>query len=530
ERAPAMDRWLAEQCDYLLDYEVHRFNVIRPIAYTNWPTLDPMVHPTEATTDEEIAIRERLQRPAKLTREYDNDAIGLDANLVRPTAANPAGWFASYHAYPYYPDFMLYDPGYNRARSSEGRSNYFGYLADLKRYHRGIPVVIAEYGVPSSRGKAHFQPQGWDHGGHDEAGMARVDARLTREIHQSGAAGGILFAWIDEWFKKNWVVADLEIPQENTRQWHNVMDAEQNYGVLGMDPGSRDRVPVLGGDPARWISGQVLSRVPDATRAAPGALIVRSDEAYVYLAVSFPGLRGRGFPWDSSGIELAFDTHLPRVGQHRIAGVPAELEPGFEFLVRLGGPRNGEIRVLPEYNPYGGAPDSSGDDLGRFYHRPVTIRDRADGVFDSMYVTINRARYGRDGTFFPARGYNRGVLRYGNAVASTLSDWYYDSAAGLLELRIPWMLLNVTDPSTRRVLYETTPGDSFGTATAGEWHIGVVVTDRRGASVAALPGLDTGWKLSAFNGWRWDSWATPRYHEHLKPAYEAMRRTWAAMQ
>jgi hypothetical protein len=126
ERAPAMDRWLAEQCDSLLDYEVRRFNTLRPIAYTNWPTLDPLTHPTEATTEEEIAIRERLHRPANLSHEYDNDAIGLDANLVRPTAANPAGWFASYHAYPYYPDFMLYDPGYSRARSSLGRSNYFG--------------------------------------------------------------------------------------------------------------------------------------------------------------------------------------------------------------------------------------------------------------------------------------------------------------------------------------------------------------------------------------------------------------------
>ena len=43
-RAPAMEVWMAEQCDYLLGYEVDRYNAIRPIAYTNWPTLDPL-HP-----------------------------------------------------------------------------------------------------------------------------------------------------------------------------------------------------------------------------------------------------------------------------------------------------------------------------------------------------------------------------------------------------------------------------------------------------------------------------------------------------
>lgn len=528
EPAPAMDRWMAEQCDYLLDYEVRRFNTLRPIAYTNWPTLDPLTHPTEATTREEMAWRERKGRPSTIALEYENDVIGLDANLVRPTAANPAGWFASYHAYPYYPDFMLYDPTYNHARSSLGRSNYFGYLTALKRHHRNIPVVIAEYGVPSSRGKAHFQPQGWDHGGHDEAAMARIDARLTREIRESGAAGGILFAWIDEWFKKNWVVVDLEIPQENTRQWHNVMDAEQNYGVLGMYAGRATATPILGGSPELWTNGEVLSRNPDASGAAPGLLTVKSDESYVYLSVSFPGLKGRSFPWDSSNVELAFDTYLERRGQN----FSASHEPGFEFLVRLQGPGDAELQVLPSYNPYGPAPDSSGDDLGRFYHRPVTILGNSNGVFDSMYVTINRARYARNGQFFAARGYNRGRLSFGTEVKSTLSDWYYDSAAGLLELRIPWMLLNVTDPSTATLLYETEPGESFGTAHADGWHIGVIVNYwQPGRPSAALPALDNDgkWKLSAFTTWQWKTWDTPTYHERLKPAYDAMRRTWAAM-
>ena len=74
--------------------------------------------------------------------------------LVRATPANPAGWFASYHAYPYYPDFMNLDPGYAAARSSFGQSNYFGYLRDLQRHHAGVPLLISEYGVPSSRGNS----------------------------------------------------------------------------------------------------------------------------------------------------------------------------------------------------------------------------------------------------------------------------------------------------------------------------------------------------------------------------------------
>ena len=105
--APAVDVWMAEQCDYLLAYEQRRFNALRPVAYTNWPSLDPLYHVTEPTGREERAWRDAVGRTVPADpKEYENDAIGLDAMLVRPTAANPAGWFASYHAYPYYPDFM----------------------------------------------------------------------------------------------------------------------------------------------------------------------------------------------------------------------------------------------------------------------------------------------------------------------------------------------------------------------------------------------------------------------------------------
>jgi hypothetical protein len=137
----------------MLSYEVDTYNTLRPIAYTNWPTLDPLDHPTEATTHEEAYWRKRSGRRSTAKKlEYENDAVGLDPNLVRATAMNSAGWFASYHAYPYYPDFMNLDPGYRRARSSEGPSNYFGYLQALIAHHESMPTLIAEYGVPSSRG------------------------------------------------------------------------------------------------------------------------------------------------------------------------------------------------------------------------------------------------------------------------------------------------------------------------------------------------------------------------------------------
>jgi hypothetical protein len=526
-QGPAMDLWLAQQCDLMLAYEVDTYNALRPIAYTNWPTLDPLRHPTEATTAEEARWRQGSGRRSEAKKiEYENDAIGIDANLVEPTPANSAGWFASYHAYPYYPDFMMLDRGYRNARSAQGPSSYFGYLRELVAHHAAMPTVISEYGVPSSRGVAHLHPQGWSHGGHDELGMAAIDARLTREIREAGAAGSILFAWLDEWFKKTWVVIDYEIPLDNTRLWHNVMDAEQNYGILGQYAGDSQTTPRLGGNVAPWLA---LASVQAADTSRPGPRRIRAgaDESFCYLAVE---LQPGKFPWDSLGIQLALDTYQTRKGQHRLLRSRVRSEIGFEFLIDLVNPGIATMKVTPDYNRHDSRLDPvTGDDFGRFFRRPVVTRDRDDGRFDSLYVIVNRARFGRDGTFYPAQGYDRGRLRHGTEAASTLADWYLDERAGLLELRIPWDLLNITDPSTRTLLFDRDTEGEYGRATAEDFHIGVLLYRKGGqpAVAGALPALDGGkWQAGAFNPWRWRGWTEPRSHGRLKPVYDSLRMLW----
>lgn len=518
KQAPAMERWLARIADGMLAHEFEQYHALRPIAWTNWPTLDPLTHPTEATGAEERVLREQAGRPlARATLEYDNDLLGLDANLVQPTPTNPAGVFASYHAYPYYPDFMNQDPGYSRARSREGRSNYAGYLRELVRHHAGMPVVIAEYGVPSSRGNAHLQAQGFDHGGHDEAAQARIDARLTRELHQTGTAGGILFAWIDEWFKKNWMVIDFEIPLENTRRWHNVMDAEQHYGLLAMTAGDSATRPVLGGDPERWRDMPLVTRAGPVSGHGAG-LRVSSDESFLYLAVE----PGRRFDWSRHGLEIGISTWRDSVGQHRLPRSGFESHLGFEFLLDLPMEGDSRMKVLPDYKRYVPLSDSTpGDDMGRFLRRPAVVVDRRDGRFDPMMVVTNRARYGRDGTFFPAMEVDRGKLAQGSEAESTANDWYADKTAGLVEIRIPWDLLNVTDPSSRTLLMDPGLAGTVGTVTARDFRfVGVTYDRATGTPVTFIDGS---------LGWRWSEWEEPEWHMRVKPVYDSMRTTWKAL-
>src|SRR5690606_35897868 len=68
-----------------------------------------------------------------------------------------------------------------------------------------------------------------------EQEMADIDRRLTLELAEAGMAGGALFAWIDEWFKQNWVALEFELPQERNRLWYNRLDAEQHYGMWAVE-------------------------------------------------------------------------------------------------------------------------------------------------------------------------------------------------------------------------------------------------------------------------------------------------------
>jgi len=474
DRGTPTDVWMAEQCDYLLAYEWDAWQAARPIAYTNWPTLDPLHHPTEATQLEEQALRKRLGlAPNVRLKEYDNDIESLDAMVVRTTSANVAGYFASYHAYPYYPDFIGLDSLYGTARS-----HYLGYLLDLKRHHAGRALLVAEYGVPSSRGVAHLDADGMHHGGHDERAMAERDVRLTREIREAGLAGGILFAWLDEWFKHTWVTIDLELPAERTRLWHNVMNAEQNYGLVGLYAGDSTR-PEPGGDPERWRALTVLAE------SAGTRLRVGADPSYLYVALEGPPGGGR---WTVS---------VDR------------------FRLTLNDTADAQLFVDASYNPYlGPRAGMRPTDLDPFYNRHAAIAGRVTGggTFDSLFVATNRFRVARDGRTFPARGVNRGRLRYGRATESSLADWFVDPS-GLVEVRLPWGLLNVTDPSSRTVLKGVRdPGPFLTQVTPG---FRFTVTDPQGGRINPRP-------------YAWPVWETPVWHERLKPAYYAMQRLWGS--
>ncbi len=518
-----IEAWIAQTMDLAVSHEMRMYNAQRPVSFTNWPTLDPIGHPTEATKKEEIALLKKLGLPQEpgTVLEYDNDGMSIDANRIKPTRRMAAGMFASYHAYPYYPDFMNVDPGYLKTADHLGPSNYLGYLRELKAHHHDMPLLIAEFGVPTSRGIAHHQPQGWNHGGHNEREQGELDARMFEDIQQAGCAGGVLFSWIDEWFKKNWLVIAFEVPWDNNKNWLNILDPEQNYGLLACKPGKDGWAVTIDGEGDDWRG------VPTVAGDGAGplrSLQVTHDEAYIYMRLDVDRL-----DWDAIHYAIGIDTYGAAEGDHTMPFDLGLTTPtGMEFVVDLSGPATSRVLCDVPYDLH----------TNRFT-RPWKSQENKDGVFIEMLAETSRRRIGRDGTIYPAIVYNRSPLRYGTMDPASpqyddLVEWRDNRDEGFIELRIGWNLLNLTDPSTRQVLDDPVPprgGAGHNTTDGFRFYLAAYrAADRK--ILATLPAASTSgrFKDEGIPFYTWKPWEEPTYHTYLKKSYYILRDRLAALQ
>ena len=120
------------------------------------------------------------------------DIVSVNPNLLYTKGEmDKPGQFASYHVYPYYPDFLNYEKKYREFIDFRGqKNNYAGYLKDLHEAHR-IPILISEFGIPASRGKAHENPFGWNQGFISEDRQGEILTHLYEDILHEDMMGAL---------------------------------------------------------------------------------------------------------------------------------------------------------------------------------------------------------------------------------------------------------------------------------------------------------------------------------------------------
>jgi len=435
--------WVTQRLDSLMMFEKRGYGTVRPVGFSSWPTLDPLTHPTEQVLS---------------NSNEDNEKIDLSGLTGTDSSA---GFFISYHAYPYYPDFIVQDPLYAVEADSAGPNSFLGYLKDLKRHYEGIPLLIAEFGVPSSWGSGHLSPSGMHHGGLSEEDQGKYAIRMLDNIREAGCAGGIQFSFMDEWFKQTWITNPYS-DRQYRHLWHNITSPEENFGILSFVP------PPSPYTESASFPGQAVSGIR-----------VASDYTFFRIRIYME-------PWRHAGdtLWIALDTYEKGLGESvlpngvSIGDSEDTLRAEFALGIPLSGKR-ANLYVIPSYDVYG---------IRRLVRLDtVTSLKSDDGVWNLVRWKTN---------------YLYNLTQYiGELHVSGEEDpYHFLNAVTLfrdsLEVRIPWTLINFTAPNIRRVMHYLSREDGDG----------VVVLQQDSLSDGIALTLSLGEEIFRGERYVWDFW------------------------
>ncbi|WP_226579757.1 hypothetical protein [Halobacillus litoralis] len=470
--ADPMEYWLAQQMDFLGSYEIDKYESIRPLSFTNWVTTDNIEQPAEPLEQEDLAV--------------------IDPNHILPKGQSAAtGMFASYHVYPYYPDFLNIEEKYTEYIDHRGgRNNYAGYLKNLNDSHN-LPILIAEFGIPASRGKTHENPLGWNQGFISETEQGQIVKHLYEDILAEDLLGGLVFSWQDEWFKRTWNTMDYDNPDRRP-YWSNAQTNEQQFGLL-----SFDRLKVKLNGQNDWTDGKTLYKKKDGDLRE---MTVDHDERYVYIKTTFEDLTDKF--WEEKDYQIHFSVRPDQ-------GVETDDTPLLsDFRVTIKNKKDAEIEVAQDYDVF----------HFDYVEKLKMVDDPYEGEnFHPIRLALNKGLVRPDtGEKFPFESYETGALRFGigdpeDKGYDSLSDYFYSTDTEILELRIPWMLLNARDPSQKEFIGDLSEDGIEASQTVEGLDITSVVkekgktTDAFSSEIAAR--------------YTWERWDLPAYEERLKESY-----------
>lgn len=478
QKARPTELFFAQMLEHTIAYETRTYQMQKPVAITNWLTTDPF--------DQANDIDEA------------NRIVTIDTETIKSQDTFKSGLFNSYHIYPYYPDFLNYDPQYiTPAKEDVQVNSYRVYLKQLKAHHTG-PVIVSEFGVPTSRGITHIDThRGFNQGLVSEKEQGEMNASMLQDIYEENYAGAIIFSWQDEWFKRTWNTMDLD-EADNRAYWHDRLTNEQCFGLLSFEPGKEGEGVFLDGKVNDWDKKDLVGRAEDLS------LYMRSDAAFVYLRIHKDQL-------DLSKEELLIPIDItPRSGAYGLEGYEVTFNEGTDFIIKLTGNEEASLLVQDYY-------DASAY-LNEKPEKPEATSQHFN-VFSQ--VVLGESMFPLTGKTIPLKKVEVGKLRAGN---TNPDSGQYDSLADFIvvgdeiEMRIPWLMLQISNPGKHQVIDDFYQTDEINHITVEEMKVGISVIEE-GKMRSQLPMLP----------YRWEGWDLPVYHERLKKSYETIKKAFATI-
>ena len=493
EDASPFEALLTRLGDKIIEYETKKYKTQKLVAFSNWPTTDPFYYPERVT-------------------KFFMKCSRVDVEHIKTTDQFLSGQFASYHIYPYYPDYLTYVDDWSEFDinidvsdyQKDGVFNtYRAYLAMLTNHH-SIPVVISEFGVSTGRGMAQVDANTGRNQGHmseTEQGEAIIDC--YNDIKAVGCAGSCVFTWQDEWFKRTWNTMHA-VNLMRTPYWSDYQTNEQYFGLLSFDPGEKQSICYVDGDISEWEEKDVIFDNNDL------GLSLKYDERFIYLLA-----KKQNFDFEKDTLYLPIDI-TPKSGSSYCENNGLLFDRAADFLITVNGKDNSRLQVQERYEVLRSTYSENVYKFDTYIEENVPDKDSPKFVNIDM---ILKAEVFADelGTEVKAEVFETGLLTYGNANPkaenyNSLADFIVNGE--YIEIKLPWQLLNFADPS-RMTIHDDYYDDNYGIEyiTIDEMYIGL----SDGTNGRRIPLY-----VQKLEGWE----NKVTYHERLKPSYYILQSVW----
>lgn len=493
EQASPFEAMLAIVGDRIITYETNKYHTQKLVAFSNWPTTDPFDYPEY--------VNRMFMKCAKVDTEH-----------IKSTDQFLSGQFASYHVYSYYPDYLNYYDEWKADRSfsdkhrmENGEYNTYSAYLDMLNRHHTMPVVISEFGVPTSRGRAQLdfntaRSQGYmsEH----EQGLAL--SQSYQDIMDSGCAGSVIFSWQDEWFKRTWnTMANVDLTK--TAYWSDFQTNEQFFGLLAFDPG-REPDCYTDGDTREWNDNDILVKNQDYS------LSMKYDEKFIYFRIH----REKGSALEET-LYIPLDI-TPRSGSLYARNEQLRFENPADFLIIIDGTDSSRVLVQERYDSFHVIFSEDFGGENPFFNPPAKDSPVFQPITLALQVGNLNAQRHED---VDSKRFETGKLTYGNGNPlspdyNSISD--YISNENDVEIRLPWQLLNFSNPSDMSIHDDYYEHYGIRNLNISELYAGIGSTSSRETRIPM--------KAFPLKGWG----KHPAYTERLKQSYYIMQDLWTSDQ
>ncbi len=432
ENASNFEIFLASVGESVVNYETVKYGTQRMIAFSNWATTDPLEH-------------------TKDIKLYFQKCGSVDVEHIKCTDSLLTGQFASYHIYPYYPDYYSILPEHEE-------NTYLQYLKDINEHH-SMPVVISEFGVSSGRGMAAYDGHGRNQGGISETQQGEALVSMYQDIMNAGCSGSIVFTWQDEWFKRTWnTMANTDL--KSTPYWSDYQTNEQYFGLLSFDPGDKESICYVDGNRSDWSQDTPVMENGNIR------VSVKYDEKFIYFLVE----QG-GFSLSDDILYVPIDT-TPKSGSPYAENFSIEMSHAADFIIEINGKENSRIWVQKRYDIIDAlyytniSPQNIfskvfiASDTPQFtqirllLQKDLYYRSSSDDNISDKQITFQEFNPKDPLLYQIMETFETGKLTYGNANPdadnfNSLAD--FCAGDGFVEIKLPWGLLNFADPSQMKI-------------------------------------------------------------------------------